>query len=143
AILAVAAGDAPSDALNALVLAAGLRWRQVDVLRVYSEYAFQCQLVPARQMLPRVLNAYPEPARLLVALFAQKFDPAASASPDERAERVHAAREAVLAALEEVASLVDDRALRRVLGLIDATVRTNYYVNGGDDPTKRSGGVPY
>ena len=143
AILAVAAGDASSDALNALVLTAGLRWRQVDVLRVYSEYAFQCQLVPARQLLPRVLNAHPEVARLLVALFAQKFDPAASADADERAERVRAAREAVLEALEEVASLVDDRALRLVLGLIDATVRTNYYVNGGDDPTKRSGGVPY
>lgn len=143
AILSVAAGDAASDALNALVLAAGLRWRQVDVLRVYSEYAFQCQVVPARQMLPRVLNAYPETVRLLIALFAQKFDPAAAANAAERAQRVAAARKAVLASLEQVTSLNDDRALRRVLGLIDATVRTNYYMHGGDEPTKRSGGVPY
>ncbi len=143
AILAVAAGDAASDALNALVLTAGLPWRQVDVLRVYSEYAFQLKVVPARQLLQRVLNAHPEPARLLLTLFARKFDPAAAATPDERAGQVAAARAAVLESLDRVTSLNDDRALRRLLTLIDATVRTNYYVHGGDHPTKRSGGVPY
>lgn len=143
AILAVAAGDAADDGLNALVLTAGLRWRQVDILRVYSEFAFQCQIVPARQALPRVLNAHPEPARLLVDVFRQKFDPAAAQSKEERRQRIEEARSRMLASLESVTSLNDDRSLRRMLTLIDATVRTNYYVHGGEDPTKRSGGVPY
>ncbi|HEX6588924.1 MAG TPA: NAD-glutamate dehydrogenase domain-containing protein, partial [Longimicrobiales bacterium] len=34
-------------------------------------------------------------------------------------------------------------ALRRLLALIEATLRTNYYLHGGDDPTRISGGAPY
>jgi glucose-1-phosphate thymidylyltransferase len=56
AILAVAAGAASSDALNGLVLSAGLAWRRIDVLRAYCEYAFQLQVVPSRQMLLRTLR---------------------------------------------------------------------------------------
>src|SRR5690606_16018974 len=143
AILAVAADDATSDGLNGLVLSAGLRWRQVDVLRTYAEYAFQLQIVPSRQLLLRTLRAHPEPARLLVELFTQKFDPDAATSPAERAERTAAAQQRFTESLEHVTSLVDDRALRRLLALIEATVRTNYYVHGGAAPTKRSGGAPY
>ncbi|HEU4455817.1 MAG TPA: NAD-glutamate dehydrogenase domain-containing protein, partial [Longimicrobium sp.] len=45
--------------------------------------------------------------------------------------------------LEAVTSLSDDRALRRLGNLIEATVRTNYFRHGGADPSARSGGVPY
>ena len=40
-ILASRSGDVVSDSLNALVLSAGLYWREVDVLRGYLGYAFQ------------------------------------------------------------------------------------------------------
>ena len=143
AILAVAAGDASSDGLNGLVLSAGINWRQIDMLRAYSEYAFQLQVVPSRQMLLRTLRAHPEPARLLVTLFAEKFDPAAASTHAERLSRTAAARQQFIDALERVTSLTDDRALRRLLALIDATVRTNYFLHGGDVPVKRSGGAPY
>ncbi|HEX2168632.1 MAG TPA: NAD-glutamate dehydrogenase domain-containing protein, partial [Longimicrobiales bacterium] len=143
AILAVAAGDASSDGLNGLVLSAGLNWRQVDVLRAYCEYAFQLQIVPSRQMLLRTLRAHPEPARLLVTCFARKFDPTAASTPEERFSHMERARQQFVDGLERVTSLVDDRALRRLFTLIDATVRTNYYLHGGDQPVKRSGGAPY
>ncbi|MDQ3556881.1 MAG: NAD-glutamate dehydrogenase, partial [Gemmatimonadota bacterium] len=45
--------------------------------------------------------------------------------------------------LEAVGSLADDRALRRLFALIEATVRTNYFRHGAADPVFRSGGVPY
>jgi glutamate dehydrogenase len=39
--------------------------------------------------------------------------------------------------------LAEDRALRRLLRLVESTVRTNYYRHGGAQPTHRSGGAPY
>jgi glutamate dehydrogenase len=41
----------------------------------------------------------------------------------------------VLNALDDVTSLGDDRTLRRLLALVDATVRTNYFLHGGTRPS--------
>jgi len=143
AVLAVRAGDALNDSLNALVLTAGLRWRQIDVLRAYSEYAFQMGLVPSRLSLPNALRSYPDAAQLLVRLFRTKFDPTLDGDIAWRSRTSAEIREGFILALESVGSLADDRALRRLLALMEATVRTNYYLRGGDDPTARSGGAPY
>ncbi len=144
-LLAVRAGDAPDDLFNALVLAAGLRWREVDLLRTYSNFAFQSDAVPSRFAPARALLRHPHIARLLLALFNVKFDP----HPDLRLpdtwddDPVEAVRGAIAGALEGVNALADDRAIRRVLNLVLATTRTNYFRHGGADPTRRSGGVPY
>lgn len=143
ALLAVRAGDASSDELNRLILKANLGWRAVDLLRAYSEYAFQLGAVPSRRALPNALASHPESATLLIRLFAVKFDPALGL---DRADRETAGAElqrAFIASLEHVMSLAEDRALRQLLGLVDATVRTNFYRHGGTQPTFRSGGVPY
>jgi glutamate dehydrogenase len=143
AILAARAGDAASDPLNALILTAGLSWREVDVLRAYAEYAFQLKVVPSRISLLTALRAHPTVARLLVAAFKAKFDPAMPSGAESREERMQALRDGLLRALDDVTQLNDDRTLRRLLALLDATVRTNYFVHGGDHPTGRAGGVPY
>jgi glutamate dehydrogenase len=143
ALLAVGRGEATNDALNALVLQAGLAWREVDVLRAYCEYGFQLKLSPARITLTGALRAQPPVARLLVALFVQKFDPSAAASSAERQARIDTLCADITASLEKVTSLGEDRALRYLLALVLATVRTNYFLNGGAQPTRRSGGVPY
>jgi glutamate dehydrogenase len=141
AILAARTGDAASDPLNALILTAGLTWREVDVLRAYSEYAFQLKVVPSRLSLLTALRSHPAVARLLVGLFRAKFDPAGGDAGRE--ERMAAVRDALLRALDEVTQLNDDRTLRRLLALLDATVRTNYFLHGGAQPSARAGGVPY
>ncbi|HEX6911355.1 MAG TPA: hypothetical protein VF142_13205, partial [Longimicrobium sp.] len=68
-LLAVRAGDAVEDPFNGLTLAAGLRWREADLLRGYAEYAFQVGAIPSRIAVARALAAYPEVTRGLVALF--------------------------------------------------------------------------
>jgi glutamate dehydrogenase len=143
AVLAARSGDACNDAMNALVLSAGLRWREVDVLRAYSEYAFQLKVVPSRMAVSTALRAYPESARLLVAMFRAKFDPAAGGTLDQRRRRVDGLQRDFVQSLHRVTALGDDRTLRRLATLVDATVRTNYYIHGGAEPTVRSGGVPY
>jgi glutamate dehydrogenase len=141
-ILAARAGDAASDPLNALILTAGLTWREVDVLRGYAEYAFQLKVVPSRLSLINALCSHAPVARLLVAVFKAKFDPSGEGA-GSRGERVAALRDALLRALDDVTPLNDDRTLRRLLALLDATVRTNYFIHGGSQPTTRAGGVPY
>ncbi|MDH3205713.1 MAG: NAD-glutamate dehydrogenase [Gemmatimonadota bacterium] len=142
-LLAARAGDAISDPLNALVLAAGLHWREVDVLRGLAAYAFQVGAVPSRSALPSALTSYPGLARELFELFQTRFDPHAWESAEQRLEAADDVRTAFQASLRGVSVLADDRALRSLEGLISATLRTNYYRCGGRAPRVRSGGVPY
>ena len=141
-IVAVSAGDATNDRLNALVPTARLAWREVEVLRAYASYAFQLGAVPSRDSIVDALLNYPRIARLLFGLFQARFHPREPAR-DRRQAGMEAMRAKLLAALDDVYLLSDDRALRHLLTLIDATVRTNYYATGGSTPTRRSGGVPY
>jgi len=142
-VLAIRAGKTSRDALNALVMAAGLHWREVDILRAYAGYAFQMQAVPSRSSIPSALVRYPDMARAFVDWFELKFDPAEGGEVSERGGPVRVARARFLAALATVDSLADDRALRRLGVLLDATVRTNYYRCGGRSPHRESGGAPY
>ena len=134
-LLAVRAGDAVEDPFNGLTLAAGLRWREADLLRAYSEYAFQVGAIPSRIAVSRALAAYPAVTRLLIELFHARFG-GQGGDPAE-------VRGRLMGEIEKVTALPDDRALRRLLALIEGTVRTNYYRHGGAEPTARSGGVPY
>lgn len=142
-LLAARAGDVISDPLNALVVTAGLTWREVDVLRGFSGYAFQRGSVPSRAALQTALVEYPGIAKVLFDLFRVKFDPAIARTINQR----DAAAEDILrvfhASLHGVALLADDRALRGLEAVISSAVRTNFFRRGGTKPTHRSGGVPY
>ncbi|MEX2467080.1 MAG: NAD-glutamate dehydrogenase [Gemmatimonadota bacterium] len=142
-ILAVRAGDALSDRLNALVVTAGLRWREVDVLRAFAGFAFQVGAVPSRLALPSALVAHPGIAKELFELFETRFDPSRTVQTQDRDQAATDIRAVFQASLGGVTLLSDDRALRRLEQLIMATVRTNYYRTGGANPVVRSGGVPY
>ncbi|MGI9626112.1 MAG: NAD-glutamate dehydrogenase domain-containing protein, partial [Longimicrobiales bacterium] len=143
AILAVRAGDASNDSFNRLIQHTGMAWREVEVLRAFATYAFQLGAVPSRLTLPTALDAHPEVGRLLFKLFETRFDPDSAASFEDREAKASEVRAEFAGALAEVSSLVSDRALRALHGVIEAAVRTNYYRTGGKVPTHRSGGVPY
>ena len=142
AILAVRRGDATNDALNALVLLAGLSWREADVLRAYAAYAFQLGVVPSRLSLPTALRSHPNIARVFFDIFEAKFTNDGG-SLDQRKALVEDLMSLLTHLIQSVSLLADDRALRGMSALIAATVRTNYFRHGGRAPTHRSGGVPY
>ena len=142
-LIAARTGDVITDPLNALVLSAGLHWREVDVLRGFAGYAFQVGMVPSRMALPNALVEYPGIARELFDLFQTKFDPKEASTREQRLSAIDDIRDAFHGSLRGVALLADDRALRRLEELISAAVRTNYYRRGGRVPTNRSGGAPY
>src|ERR671911_248778 len=75
AFAAVWRGDAESDGFNALVLQAGLSWRQAAVMRAYAKYLRQAGSTFSQDYLEACLSAHVEIARLLVDLFETRFDP--------------------------------------------------------------------
>ena len=141
-ILAVGGGDATNDELNALVLLAGLSWREVDVLRAYATYAFQLGAVPSRLSLPTALLTYSHIARVFFDIFSAKFD-IEGGSLESRKELVEDLTALLTELMRGVSLLGDDRALRPMSALLTATVRTNYFRHGGRTPTQRPAGVPF
>jgi glutamate dehydrogenase len=151
ALEAVARGAADVDSLNRLVTGAGLHWWQVAVLRAYRRYRRQLGAPWSDAELDGPLVGFPEVAISLVDYFERRFDPEVKDRPDA----VSAARDAVLAALGDVAHLRDDQVLRGYLQLVEATMRTNYFLIGpgpagratgptgeGDDPGEPPSGPP-
>jgi len=112
------------DGFNALVLDAQLTWQQVFMLRAYAKYLRQAKFSFSLEYMARALRSNAAIGRLLVRLFESRFDPARQAG---RAERDEAITEEIRGALDAVVGLDEDRILRSYLGLILATLRTNYF----------------
>ena len=124
AIVAVLEGRARSDPLHRLIVVAGLDHDEVGILRAYRRYWRLVKPVFSEPYIDATLAAHPEVARDLVRLFQARF------GPGNGAEEEAAIRARILDALDAVASLDEDRILRSMLGLVDATVRTNAYRPG-------------
>ncbi len=125
-ISAVWRGETESDTLNRLVLAAGLDWRQIEILRAYRKYRQRIGSRFTESYQNDVLVRTASLTEKLVHLFELRFDP--ERARDEAAEV--ALRAEIIAGLDEVESLDDDRILRNQLGLVEATLRTNAYRRG-------------
>ena len=79
----------------------------------------------------RALVAYPAIARGTVELFQARFDPALGDGRRERAGRC--VEQTIAEALESVATLDEDRILRRFLNAVRCSLRTNYWQRQGVD----------
>ena len=124
ALTALWQGQTEDDGFNALVLTAGLTWREVTLLRAVAKYLRQGGMRFSEDYVQRVLRSNAAITRLLVRLFESRFDPARCSGAAERCEAI---AEEIRGQLDEVVSLDHDRILRSYLALIDATLRTNYY----------------
>ncbi len=113
--------DADNDRFNGLVLSANIDWREVVVLRAYASYMKQTLFPISQDAIKQTLLAYPEITRQLVTLFHTHFD------PQLESHNTHELTAAIVARLEDVSNLNDDRILRRFLDFINGTLRTNFY----------------
>ncbi|WP_405465515.1 NAD-glutamate dehydrogenase [Streptomyces jietaisiensis] len=122
-------GRAENDGFNALVLSAGLSWRQAMVLRAYAKYLRQAGSTFSQDYMETTLRNNVHTTRLLVSLFEARMSP-------ERQRAGHEIVDALLeeldAALDKVASLDEDRILRSFLTVIKATLRTNFFQHASD-----------
>ena len=137
ALRAVWDGYNEIDGFNALVLGAGLTWRQATVLRAYAKYMRQGNSPFALDYIEDALRNNVDITRLLVQLFESRFDPGKNgldARDEARVAKVEEVERRLTHALDEVASLDQDRILRSYMTHIKATLRTNYFQPAGGRP---------
>jgi glutamate dehydrogenase len=117
--------QAENDRLNKLVLYGSLSLRQVALLRGYLMYYAQLNSATSPRFVADTLLKHPTIAGLLYHAFALKFDPLQS----NHQELFRGAEGNVLSSLNAVSSLPEDTVLRGILNLIDASVRTNFFLD--------------
>jgi glutamate dehydrogenase len=130
-------GEMESDGLNALVLSAGLGWREIVVLRHFTKYLRQVKAPFSQEYMIGALNNNPKIAAALVQMFLAKFDPRINGGDKGRDRQVGRYRAEALKLLDDVTSADEDRVLRRFLNVVESALRTNYFqaaADGGPKP---------
>lgn len=145
-------GDSESDAFDALVIRESIGWRHVAILRAYAKYLRQLGGANSYSFIADTLRTNPAATRALLELFEAKFNPDLIAAdlfePDpgahpgdgdvfeegsselsHRTQAVHAARTRLAEAIDAVPVLDADRLLRSMASLVEATLRTNFYLD--------------
>ncbi|HEX9502378.1 MAG TPA: NAD-glutamate dehydrogenase domain-containing protein, partial [Thermoanaerobaculia bacterium] len=122
--------EAENDGFNRLIIGAELEWHEVVVLRAYSKYIRQMGVTLSEPAIQQTLANNAAITRLLLQLFANNFDP--SLGPATRMSARHAASLGIRAQIEDALNSVsnpdEDRILRLYVTLIDASLRTNYFL---------------
>ncbi|GAA3129600.1 NAD-glutamate dehydrogenase [Streptomyces rectiviolaceus] len=121
-------GEAEVDGFNSLVLRAGLNWRQAMVLRAYAKYLRQAGSTFSQDYMEDTLRNNVHTTRLLVSLFEARMSPDRQRAGTELTDGL---LEELDGALDQVASLDEDRILRSFLTVIKATLRTNFFQEAG------------
>jgi glutamate dehydrogenase len=124
-------GEVENDDFNRLVLRAGLSADEVVILRAYAKYCKQIGFALPQGTIEAALSAQPRIAHMLVRLFRLRLSPA-DRDDDAAQRQAHAIKLAleIDLALEKVSNLSEDRALRQLVGLMQATLRTNHWRTG-------------
>ena len=130
AIAAVLEGRSENDPFNQLLVGAGLKPRDVVLFRSWFRYLRQTGLAYSLITVVEALRRAPGVARGLIALFDAQHDPALEGSRDEE---VRKAESAINEGLALVAAIDEDRILRLIRGVIDATLRTNAFAPAGKE----------
>ncbi|NOS89989.1 MAG: NAD-glutamate dehydrogenase [Methylococcaceae bacterium] len=122
-------GATENDALNKLLVLTGMSWQAIDVLRAYRNYYLQLGHHTSRASVHHALINNPAVALGLFDYFEARFRP----QPDwddplvREEQALHPLRLQLLAQLALVADMNDDRILRTLFNLIDATMRCNFH----------------
>jgi glutamate dehydrogenase len=125
AFLVVMRGAAENDGYNALVLAAGMMWRDVALIRTLSRYLRQIRVPYSQDYMWATLVKQAPIAADIVRLFHARFDPRLSEA--ERTAQQAEIAAVIEAALQKVESLDEDRILRRFVNAVETAIRTNFY----------------
>jgi glutamate dehydrogenase len=125
AFIMVMRGLAENDGYNALVMAAGLGWRDVALIRTVSRFLRQIRVPYSQDYMWATLRKHAGLAGKIVELFHARFDPRGKAGERDKAEKAIVA--AIEDALGKVDSLDEDRIVRRFVNAVASAIRTNFY----------------
>ena len=142
AVATVWSAAVEDDPLNQLVLKAGLTVGQIAVLRAYTRYLQQIRFGHSTAFVEQALTEHPGVVILLVQLFEARFrvgeDGQAGPAGEVGGADTTEIEAKLLAAIDHIESLDQDRVLRRFHNLTMSTVRTTWAQRGPD-----GGPLPY
>ena len=116
-------GDAQKGLLNKLLVSSNLNWKQIYMLRAYSNYLYQGNLRYSQIYISNTMAKYGELVSLLVRLFETRFSPFIN----DREAGIEKILSKINKGLANVKDGADDAVIRSFLDVIMATLRTNYY----------------
>ncbi len=114
-----------NDIFNRLVMAAGLHWRLVSMLRLYARYLKQLQVPFSQKFIAETLINNLTITKCLIEFFELRFNPVEQQK--SVVSTLTSIEQQFTESLDQVKSLNEDQVLRSYLGIIKATLRTNFY----------------
>lgn len=126
-------GICENDGFNKLILASGLTWREVMIIRAYSKYMHQARFRFSQQYIEKVLATYPILTKNLVLYFKLRHDTNYFPEIEKQTSQIE---ELIRNDLEKIKNLDDDRIIHRFWQLMKATVRSNYFQKDGQQEYK-------
>lgn len=128
-------GKSENDALNKLLVLTGMAWQEIDVLRAYRNYYLQLGHRTSRETIHKALINNSLVALCLFKYFEARFRP----NPEwndtvlREEQALFPIRLELLESMESVSDINDDRVLRTLFNLIDATMRCNFHLRRDRD----------
>lgn len=116
--------ETQNDSFNQLVFVAGLKWREVVLLRSYSKYLKQIGFKLSNEFVAEALVNNQSLSKLIVKLFFTKFD---TDFKGNREQAIDAIKDEINEELVAVSDINEDRAIRTYVDLVNATLRTNFF----------------
>jgi glutamate dehydrogenase len=129
-------GNLGIGSLNQLIIAAEFDWQQVRILRAYTKYLYQAGLSYSQTYVAEILINNIKTTKLLVELFATKFNPSLKISHSQRLAQIEKLQENISSQLNLVKDANEDIVIRKFIDLINATNRTNSYQKTTDGSQK-------
>ena len=113
-----------SDSLNMLAFYARMPWQDIAILRAYVHYLRQTGVSFSLPYMESAITTYPDIAEDIVKLFKDLFNPKKKSMADAvKKRRV----KDIYKSLDKVEALDHDRIFRSLVGIICATLRTNFF----------------
>lgn len=128
-LIAVLDGQAENDRLNSLLIDAELGTQAIRLLRTYCNYLWQVAKFASRSTIAEALAGSPTLARRIWAMFELKFNHTTNESIDSRNAKFQTMLKEYKEELRNVTDITADRILRALINLVEATVRTNYFLH--------------
>ena len=122
--------ECENDELNALIALAKMPWRDVLILRTYTKYIRQTGMQYTPQYIMKALTDHPNIADLFLELFYGMHKP--THSKEKRTTLVNKNTKSIEKELQSVSSYDQDRILRCLLQITQATLRTNFFQKDND-----------
>ncbi|AHX11431.1 bacterial NAD-glutamate dehydrogenase family protein [Neorickettsia helminthoeca str. Oregon] len=127
ALTRIVKNELENDQYNALIVLAGLDWREILLLRMFGSYLKQISFKYNPSYIQAALSHHPDAAVLIIRLFHARFSP--DIKEESRQEKVEILKGKSKKILSSVTNVMYDNIIRTCIELCLSILRTNYYMN--------------